>query len=400
MGFSSSIGAIILFTGLLVIFSSVYGIIRGSITEVTEDYMDRADWSWGKTESDLDILYSYYNRSSGKLDVGVLNAGSVAFEDDEISAMVNGTVVSGDTDVFRDFSACEKVLPGYEVRLNMSGVVPNFDMIGESQRFNSLPYDPPTDAVNISYWDAHYVLANQSTYAFAYRYHLWGELDWFIYVSDRVRYARHILVRGPIFIATESIVAHYDSDGNYVKTVGTGDDLDIHDLGYLNGKLYIANGSGGVTIYDATTGNYDGKFAGNIDFAFGIVANSTRLFVIDNKEHIDVFDGIGNHKIQFGNHLSGATSVTVTDYLSADAVFVLENRTGNFGINCYDTVGNHLGNISVKKSHPQGPDEYTTIDNGGSIFLFSKESGYTVDLRLGYRMWFHLHNGDETFALG
>ena len=285
MGFSQSASTVILFSGLLLSVVILMSSTRSGYDTIYSSYDEMIDTDLAKLDTDIVVDHVYYNNSSKELALNIYADGEISIDCNNMDIVVDGEVITTNVIFRMNWVNYSNIFPKAEgiltVGINSSSIP--YSSIPSSLRLGSIPFTPPKDTLWIAFWDAFYTLRQTATARTISRYHINGDLDWETDISGRFSDVISMMVDQEIYVANESAVKAFDLDGNFLRSYDTGGTTpDYRNLARANGRIYAANGTGGLGVYDVSTGDLVTNVLNNINHALDVAANSTgNIFVLD-----------------------------------------------------------------------------------------------------------------------
>lgn len=389
MGLSTAGAATVFFVGAIVMATILYGAIDTSINALLDANNSMVEKNNNELDSKISIVRCTYDPETGVLSAMVENTGTVTIPLSGLTIMVNGTIYpASNTSVeVAGNKGLTSLPPSYSCYMNISRAALPFER--ETSGFHTT-YDSglngPVD-VCVGGQDKIYLLDGGAVKVFS------RDGDYLSDIEDNLHNPENITsCGGGLYVLDDYGIEVFDNDGNYAGRITTNmTGAAPQNIYAYSGKIYMANGTGGVVVMD-TTGSYEFTIRENISNATDVFADSSRIYVVDNSSEIDMFN-------IFGKYIG-----TVTDVHLSSPVSISGDRRGDSAYS-YLYVSNASGDIVVLNKS----GEYIKTLSGGlgtsvwgldsaeSLFAADHDNGL-VKIDRGCRVWVFGPYGESDFT--
>jgi hypothetical protein len=170
----------------------------------------------------------------------------------------------------------------------------------------------------------------------------------------------------------------FDKDGNYVENITSNVTAGTQNIWSSGGRLYLANGSGGVPVLDAG-GSYCFTIRTNLANAEDVFV-ADKVYVLDSGTELDVFGLNGSYDYTINLSAVGTVvSICGDGPLVSDGYLYLTTSKGDIVV--IDQAASYLKRIT----DGLGTDVWG-VDSAESIFAIDRANGI-VEISRGCRIW-------------
>lgn len=256
MGLSVSAAVAIICSSLIFIAVVLYGTVNNTFNASHEAFQDDYDWEDDRKNTDIDISYVYYNKTSNELTIYVYNDGEITLNLSEGNLLLDGILRTiGSIEV--DGSTTGLVLPTEtaDVTLNITGIGLSYDANANPRTYTTVTTNL-TSPRNLSVMDRVYVIDND------------GHIDIFTTEGVFSRNFTHAAIANPTDISVSSrymfvindntsnsnnyTIWRFDLDGTSALNVTHPADGRPSSISATEDGIYVANDTNEIYWYDTS----------------------------------------------------------------------------------------------------------------------------------------------------
>lgn len=388
MGFSVVSASGVMFVALMIAVSGVFIQLNNTLNNITEEAEKRYEHIMDKGHTEINILYSLYDRTNSTMILKLENTGSKVLETQQLNILVGGQVLH-DANITSKVSGNQGNMwpPGEFLTVQIKqDQLPFYESIPERVGAKVQTGWPEPESLSTNGYFT-YVVSKGDVLIYDHRDNLIKTL------SDGVSRARYVssTLNHTYAIDDHNSVLRFDPRGEELTTLITSGSelvspraLSVTEAHHVN-YIYILDNNEFVHRYDLD-GNYvDTPITGS---------NSTDIYVTDHiylvnntSNTIDRYDLDGTNFTTIVDHveLNQPTNITVSDRY----IFIIDNREH---VHVFT-----LGGTYVSTMYDQLGDELSGIDVAGGIQVGNGNNGWSR-LNLGLSTKVVTENGVSAYV--